>query len=121
MVARLHVGDLGADLLDDARALVPEHRRRGPRDGAVDDADVAVADAGGGDAHEDLARPGRSHFERARDLGLLPREDDSPHARRPFAVLGATVTPGKSPVSSPSTTIGDPLTMVACTPTGRAE
>ena len=34
---------------------------------------------------------------------------------------GETMAPGSSPVSSPSTTMGRPLTMVACTPSGRAE
>src|SRR5438105_2576386 len=75
---RRHVG---ADRLDDARALVAQHDGaiEGPAPLAIDDVEVAVADAGGRGAHEDLAAPGlvdldRLHRERlvglAKDRGL---------------------------------------------------
>ena len=48
----------GADLLDDAGALVPEHRRRvAGRVGAGGGVEVRVADAAGDEANENLARP----------------------------------------------------------------
>ena len=58
VVADLHLGDRVAHLLDDARALVAEHDRRGERDRAVDHRHVAVAQPGVGDADPHLV-PGR--------------------------------------------------------------
>ncbi len=55
MIAGLHVGDLLADLLDDARGLVPEDRRRGPHVEAVDEMEVAVAYAARDDFDANLA------------------------------------------------------------------
>ena len=52
-------GDVGADRFDDARALVAQHVRSIERKSseAVDDVEVAVTDAGGGGADQDLAAP----------------------------------------------------------------
>ena len=59
MVADLDAGDVGADLLDDAGALVAEHvgEHLGRQEAAH--GDVGVAQAGGDDAHQHLvgARP----------------------------------------------------------------
>ena len=56
VVAGRDVGDALADGLDDARALVPEHRRRvARRVGARGRVEVGVADAAGLEAHEHLA------------------------------------------------------------------
>ena len=58
MVADAHAGDVGADRLDHPGALVTEHDRpvERPASDAVDDVQVAVADAGGDGAHQHLAR-----------------------------------------------------------------
>ena len=56
VVARLHVGDVAADGLDDARGLVAEHGRRGPRPLALHEVEVAVAQARRGGADQDFAR-----------------------------------------------------------------
>ena len=55
-VAARDVGDPGADLLDDAGGLVTEHHRQRPGPVAVDDRQVGVAQPGGDDPHEHLAR-----------------------------------------------------------------
>ena len=86
VVARLGAGDLVADRLDDAGALVAHHRRSGPRDGAVDDADVAVADAGGDDPHQDLVRPGLAYLDVVADLCGCAVENDGTHGG--YASLG---------------------------------
>ena len=62
VVAHLHLGDGVAHLLDHPGALVAEHDRRGERDGAVDHAHVAVAQAGRVDAHLHLVRARRAHL-----------------------------------------------------------
>ena len=57
VVAGRERADALADALDDARALVPEHRRRvAGRVGAGGRVEVGVADAAGDEAHEHLAR-----------------------------------------------------------------
>ena len=67
--------DPGPDRLDDARALVAEDRRPAAvAQVAVGEADVRVADAGGRDAHEHLARPRRV-------------ERDGLHAQRRVALV----------------------------------
>ena len=55
VVARLHVGDLFADFLDDAGGLVAEHRGRGVGVEAVDEMQVAVAYAAGDGFDQDFA------------------------------------------------------------------
>ena len=58
-----------ADLLDDARALVPEHRRRvARRIGARRRVEIGVAHAARDEPHEHLARP------RLREVDLLHDE-----------------------------------------------
>jgi hypothetical protein len=54
VIAHLHARDRGADLLDDARALVAEHHRHRRRERAVADEQVGVADARRHDAHPHL-------------------------------------------------------------------
>ena len=54
----LHRAHLRADLLDDAGALVAQHRRQRIGIGALDEVQVGVADAGGGGADQHLVRPG---------------------------------------------------------------
>ena len=59
MVARLDVGDIGADLFDDAGGLVAEDGRataEGRAPLAVDEVEVGVADAAGRGADEHLGR-----------------------------------------------------------------
>ena len=69
VVARLHRADTVADTLDDARALVPEHRRRiAGRIGARRRIEVGVADPARDQPDQDLAR-----F-RLRELELLHLE-----------------------------------------------
>jgi len=58
-----HVGDAGADGLDDPRRLVAERHRHRARPAAVDDREVGVTEAGGGDAHEQLALTRRLELE----------------------------------------------------------
>ena len=55
VVARLHARDAGADLLDDARALVAEDHRQAGLEVAVGDVHVGVAEPGVGVPDEDLA------------------------------------------------------------------
>ena len=59
MIADPQRGDIGAHRLDDAGAFVAEHERPIEREAAaaVDDVQVAVADAGGDGAHQHLAAP----------------------------------------------------------------
>ena len=67
-------GDALADPLDDARALVPEHRRRVAGGvGAGRRVQIGVADAAGDETHEHLARLGLGqvdllHLERPTEL-----------------------------------------------------
>jgi len=55
VVAGHEVGHVLADRLDDARRLVPEGHRHGPRAVAVDDREVGVAQPGRADPHQDFA------------------------------------------------------------------
>ena len=55
MVADLDAFDALADRLDDARALVAHHHRRGPRPVAVHDVQVGMADAARAQLDEHLA------------------------------------------------------------------
>ena len=77
-------GDALADLLDDSRALVTEHRRRRPRDGAVEHRDVGVAQARRDQPHQDLTRPRVAHGQLVGELGLpVAHVHDAPHAVPP--------------------------------------
>ena len=92
VVADREVAHALADRLDDARALVAEHRRRvARRVDARGGVHVRVADAAGDEAHEHLALP------RLRELELLHHERLSellqhccthPHGREPTARAG---------------------------------
>ena len=108
--------DAGADRLDDAGALVAEHDRRRERDGAVDHRHVAVAQPGPLDAHDDLAGPGLgvAQLDVVADLELAGPHEPPHRVARPFR-WGASTWPGRpaSGWSSPSSTIGTPLTIVA--------
>ena len=76
-----------ADLLDDARALVAEHRRRRPRDGAVEHRDVGVAEPRRDEPHQDLARPRVAHGQLVGELRLpVAHVHDPSHARTPLGV-----------------------------------
>jgi len=68
-----HAGDAGADLLDDAAALVTEDGRTWRLGGAVDRVQVGVADAAGVQPHEHLARSRRRQLE----LGYHQRSADA--------------------------------------------
>ena len=56
VVAGLDVGDVGADLLDDAGRLVAEHGGQRVRVQPLDEVQVGVAQPGAGRAHQHLAR-----------------------------------------------------------------
>ncbi len=56
VVARLHIGDVGADLLDDAGGLVPKHRGQRVRIKAFHEVQIGMAEAGDRRADQDLAR-----------------------------------------------------------------
>ena len=58
MIAGLHIGDVGADLLDDAGELVTEHRRQRMRIEPFHEMQVGVAEPGDGGADQHLARAG---------------------------------------------------------------
>ena len=82
VIAGLHVRHAGADLLDDASALVPEDRRQGRRVDPLHDVEVGVADAARRHAHEDLAVPRRVELhllDHERLVELV--EHRGPHAR----------------------------------------
>src|SRR5207247_1568461 len=76
VVLRLDAPDAGADRLDDARALVPEHA--GERHGEVagDGVQVAVADAARGEPDEHLAVARVAHGERLDRERLADRVQD---------------------------------------------
>src|SRR5207253_11023162 len=113
-VALLHRGDARADGVDDPRALVPEHDRRRIRDGAVDDAQVRVTEAGGAQRDPDLARAGVLHANVLdRDRTVRRPQDRSLHASG-FPMC--SVRPGFAPVSLPFSTIVSPFTMARTLP-----
>ena len=86
VIARRHPVDPGADLLDDAGGLVPEHRRQAPAPGTVHRQDVAVADGAGGDPDPDLAPAGLGKVHLL-DHQRLPRltANGRPHGPRSAA------------------------------------
>lgn len=71
--------DARADRLDDTRALVAEHHRRGEGDGAVDHRQIAVAQPGGGYRHQDLSGTRVPYLQIVDHLGLCAVEDDASH------------------------------------------
>ena len=80
VVAGLDVRDARPDLLDHARALVPEDRRQERRVDVLDDVEVRVADAARGHADRDLALFRRVELDLLDDERLVELvEDGSPH------------------------------------------
>ena len=61
MVARFHIGDIRADLLDDAGELVAEHRGQRMRIKPFHEVQVGMTEPGDRGADQDLARPGLLH------------------------------------------------------------
>jgi hypothetical protein len=61
------MGDVGADRLDDPGGLVAQHRRRVVAVLAFHEMEIAVAEPGGGGAHQHLAPVGFADL----DLGDL--------------------------------------------------
>jgi hypothetical protein len=81
VVARGHARDALADLLDDARPLVPENGRRvAGRVRAAGGVEVGVAHPAGGETDQHLARPGpvEVHLLHRQRLGEL-LEDGGAH------------------------------------------
>src|SRR6266566_1747138 len=116
-IALLDGGDACADGVHHAGALVAENDGRGIGNGAVDDAQVRVTEAGGADRNPDLAGT------RVADAHLLDgdrlaggAEDGGPHATG-FPMW--STRPGRAPVSRPSSTTVSPLTSTRATPSGR--
>ena len=72
MIARLKVGDVLTDLLDDTGGLVAERHRHRARAVAVDDREIGMAQARGGDAHQHFTSSRRIEF----DLGDAKRLAD---------------------------------------------
>ncbi|MBA7691931.1 hypothetical protein ES703_100487 [subsurface metagenome] len=61
MVARLHIGDVGADLLDHARGLMAEHGRQRMRVESFHEVQVGMTEAGDFGADQDFARARIGH------------------------------------------------------------
>src|SRR3989442_2774014 len=113
-IALLDGGDACADGVHHAGALVAENDGRGIGNGAVDDAQVRVTEAGGADRDPGLAGT------RVADAHLLDgdrlaggAEDGGPHATG-FPMW--STRPGRAPVSRPSSTTVSPLTSTRATP-----
>ena len=64
MVAKAKVGDALAERLDDSGGFVAERHRQGAGSVAVDDGEVGMAQARGGDPDEDFTAAGRREVER---------------------------------------------------------
>jgi hypothetical protein len=79
MVTDLHRLHFGANRLDHAGPLVAEDRRGLPRNGAVDDREVAMADAGSPDGHPDLGGTRVAETQLVGDLYVLTGVDDASH------------------------------------------
>ena len=71
VVTGLHVGDVLAHGFDDAGGFVAENRGRHHRVEAVDEVEVAVADATGDGANEDFVRHGLVDFDLFDGQGLV--------------------------------------------------
>ena len=88
MVADLNAARGGADLLDDAGGLVPEHDRHRIAQRSLDHFEIGVAEPGGADPHQHvgrLQRRRRDRFDRHRRLRAhaAPRRDIAAAIRRP--------------------------------------
>lgn len=64
VVARLEVGHIGADFLHNARGFMAERHRHRARAVAVDDGEIGVAQASGGDADQHFGASRRIEIER---------------------------------------------------------
>ena len=107
MVARLDIGDVLADRLDDAGAFVPEHDRGRGRIEPLDEVQIAMAKPGKGGAQHDFAAPRllqRDVLDRQRlvrrvqDGGFHPNLPLS--GRRMLTLRGVRVTPRSEPSST---------------------
>ena len=58
MIAGLHIGDVGADLLDDACGFVTEHRRQRMRIEPFHEMQIGMTEPGDAGADQNLARSG---------------------------------------------------------------
>jgi hypothetical protein len=91
VVAGRHPGHAGADLLDDARALVAEHHREPALDVALHHVQVGVAQPGVGVPDQDLALLGAAELELLdlqRLAGLVDDGGDGFHGRFPYRAAG---------------------------------
>ena len=79
MIPLLDPRDARADGFDDARSLVTHQRRRGPRNGAIHDAHIAVAHTSGNDTDPHLAMARGADLDVVADLGLLAHPHNAPH------------------------------------------
>ncbi len=61
VIAGLHIGDVGADLLDDAGRFMAEHRGQRMRIQPFHEMQVGMTEAGDAGADQDLARAGIRH------------------------------------------------------------
>jgi len=97
VVAGLDVGDVLADRLDDAGRLVPQHHRHRRRVGALDEVQVAVAEARGGGPDQDLA-PLRLGDRDVLDRHRLARsvQDGGLHRISPRAIAPTPRSPATS-------------------------
>ncbi len=81
MIAGRHMPDARAHGLDHPRPLMSQHHRHRKRNGPVDHRQIAVAQPGGPDADQYLARSRIPHLQIVHDPGLLAVEYDAPHVR----------------------------------------
>src|SRR5262249_56256961 len=95
--------------------LGTEHEGQGVGDGAVDDARVGVAEAGGADRDAHLARTGIAHRHVLDDDAACRSVEDG---RLHLAFPMRSTRPLRAPVSSPFSTITSPFTMTRTTPSG---
>ena len=79
MIADCHIGESGADLLDDTRALMTEHRWCRPTEGAGSRGDIAVTDTRCSNTDDDFARARIADLETGENLGGFAGEHDSLH------------------------------------------
>jgi len=97
MVADDEIGYALAERGDDARSLMAEHHRRGPRSRTIDHREVGMAKAGRRDLHQDFAAAGTVEIDRddlERSRGRIGRlRPCRPQHRRP--------DPHRLPPSSP--------------------
>ena len=58
MISRLHVRDVGANLFDDPRRFVPQHDGQAVGIEALDEMQIAMANARSNGPHQNFPRPG---------------------------------------------------------------